>query len=97
LKLCTILLFAEGWRPEKNLAHYRTIQAMPLILGGRRADEAAYLDTCRSKRNVVEYDAVGKVSSAEASELSAYARELREAVVVWLEQRHPELSPWKKR
>ena len=29
LKLCTILLYAEGYRPEKNLAHYRTLQAMP--------------------------------------------------------------------
>jgi hypothetical protein len=33
LKLCTILLYARGWRPEKTLAHYRTLQALPLILG----------------------------------------------------------------
>lgn len=33
LKLCTILLYAEGYRPEKNLAHFRTLQALPLILG----------------------------------------------------------------
>ena len=26
LKLCTMLLYAEGYRPEKNLQHYRTIQ-----------------------------------------------------------------------
>src|SRR5271169_3465344 len=36
LKLCTILLYAEGYRPEKNLAHYRTLQALPLILGTGR-------------------------------------------------------------
>src|ERR1039458_2039724 len=30
LKLCTVLLCAEGYRPDKNLAHYRTIQALPL-------------------------------------------------------------------
>jgi hypothetical protein len=33
LKLCTILLYAEGYRPEKTLQHYRAIQALPLILG----------------------------------------------------------------
>jgi hypothetical protein len=33
LKLCTILLYAEGYRPEKQLAHYRTLQALPVILG----------------------------------------------------------------
>jgi hypothetical protein len=32
LKLCTILLYAEGYRPDKNLAHYRTLQALPLSL-----------------------------------------------------------------
>ncbi len=26
IKLCTILLYAEGFRAEKNLQHYRTIQ-----------------------------------------------------------------------
>jgi len=35
LKLCTILLYAEGCRPEKSLQHYRTIQSMPLILGAQ--------------------------------------------------------------
>ena len=33
LKLCTVLMYSEGYRPEKNLAHYRTLQALPLILG----------------------------------------------------------------
>lgn len=27
LKLCTILLYAEGYKPERNLQHYRTIHA----------------------------------------------------------------------
>ena len=33
LKLCTILLYASGYRAERTLQHYRTMQAMPLILG----------------------------------------------------------------
>ena len=40
LKLCTILLSAEGYRPEKALAHYRTLQALPLILGSSRKEDA---------------------------------------------------------
>ena len=96
LKLCTILLYAEGWRPEKNLAHYRTLQALPLILGNVWQDDADYLDTCRSKRNTAEYDAAGQVSAKEAKELAEFARELREAVVNWLGEKHPRLSPWKK-
>jgi len=33
LKLCTILLYASGYRAVRTLQHYRTIQALPLILG----------------------------------------------------------------
>jgi hypothetical protein len=94
LKLCTILVYAEGWRPEKNLAHYRTLQALPLILGKERQADADYLDTCRSKRNTAEYDAPGQVSAKEAGELAAFARELREQVIEWLGKNHPQLNPW---
>ena len=96
LKLCTILLYAEGWRPEKNLAHYRTMQALPLILGHERQDDADYLDTCRSKRNIAEYDDAGQVSAAEAKELASFAWELRVAVIGGLDDHYPELSPWRK-
>lgn len=95
LKLCTVLVYAEGWRPEKNLAHYRTLQALPLILGESRRDDADYLDACRSKRNTAEYDAPGQVTAAEAKELATFARELRAEVIAWLEKKHPGLSPWK--
>jgi hypothetical protein len=32
LKLCTILLHASGYRAEKALQHYRSVQALPLSL-----------------------------------------------------------------
>ena len=51
LKLCTILLHSSGDRPEKILAHYRTLQSLPLILGEKYKSDADYLDTCRKKRN----------------------------------------------
>jgi hypothetical protein len=62
LKLCTILLYADGYRPEKTLQYYRAIQALPLILGNHHEVDAKYLDTCRNKRNIVEYDYVGGVT-----------------------------------
>jgi hypothetical protein len=64
LKLCTILMYSEGYRPEKTLAHYRSLQALPLILGSEKEDDADYLDSCRAKRNIVEYDYVGDNNSA---------------------------------
>ena len=68
LKLCTILLYAEGYKPEKSLAHYRTLQSLPLILGKEKEEDAGYLDSCRAKRNIVEYDYTGGVTNSEAHE-----------------------------
>lgn len=93
LKLCTVLLYASGYRPEKNLAHYRTLSALPLILGDARKDDADYLDACRAKRNTAEYDAAGTVSQSEADELRAFATELRLDVIAWLKSHHPALAP----
>lgn len=91
LKLCTVLLYASGYRPEKNLAHYRTLAALPLILGDSRKDDADYLDTCRAKRNTAEYDTAGTVSQSEADELREFTKELRADVIAWLKAHHPTL------
>jgi len=93
LKLCTILLYAAGYRPEKSLAHYRTLQALPLILGKSHQDDADYLDACRIKRNTAEYDLVGQVSPEEATELIEFAKELKTTVTNWLKSGHPNLLP----
>jgi hypothetical protein len=91
LKLCTILVHAEGWRPERTLAHYRTLQALPLILGAARQKDADYLDACRAKRNTVEYDAAGRTSAEEAQELIEFCMGLHADVLAWLREKHPEL------
>jgi len=97
LKLCTILLYAEGYRAVRMLQHYRTIQALPLILGPEHQADTDYLDACRKKRNIVEYDYVGGATEDEASELADYVLELREKVLGWLKQYHPQLlRPEKK-
>lgn len=84
LKLCTILLYSSGYRPERNLAHYRTLQALPLVLGKEHEGDADYLDACRTKRNTAEYDYVDVVSDDDVQEIIHYAEELKEKVLAWL-------------
>jgi hypothetical protein len=91
LKLCTILIYAEGFRPERALQHYRTIQALPIVLGDKRKADADYLDSCRSKRNTVEYDSVGAATGDDARELIEFAKDLKASVLSWLKEKHPEL------
>lgn len=91
LKLCTILLHASGFRAEKALAHYRTLQALPLVLGELRKPDADYLDTCRIKRNVVEYSHAGAATEVDASELVEFVKALRKDVLAWLRRSHPDI------
>jgi len=91
LKLCTILLRSEGCRPSHGQQHYRTIMAMPLILGESRREDARYLDTCRVKRNTVEYDYVGSASADDVAELLAFAQQFKDEVLRWMRLAHSEL------
>jgi hypothetical protein len=86
LKLCTVLLYASGYKPEKLLAHYRTLQSLPLILGDKHRSDADYLETCRRKRNTAEYDYAGAATEADAVELSEFARGLQKHVLAWLRE-----------
>ncbi len=91
LKLCAVVLFSEGYRAARDLQHYRTIQAMTIILGSERKDDVAYLDACRKKRNIVEYEQAGVTTEAQADELIEFVRTFRTDVVAWLGRHHPEL------
>ena len=91
LKLCTILLYASGYRAGRDLAHKRTVDALPLILGEGRTNDARYLDKCRVKRHVVEYETAGGASEAEADELIDFTAALRTDVFAWLRANHAEL------
>lgn len=90
LKLCTILLYVNGYRPEKALAHYRTLKALPLILGAEKESDATYLDRCRSIRNTVEYDQIGRTTVTDAEELLTYVEDLKFEIQQWLKSNFPE-------
>jgi hypothetical protein len=91
LKLCTALIYASGYRPDRNLAHYRTLQSLHQVLGEDRKSDAAYLDACRIKRNTVEYDLAGAATDADATELISFVMQLEKDVVTWLQRHHPGL------
>jgi hypothetical protein len=91
LKLCTILLYAAGYRAGSNGRHYYTIQSMPFILGEAYRKSTDYLDTCRKKRNEVTYDTSGIVTENDIRELITFTESLRTNAIQWLKQQHPEL------
>jgi uncharacterized protein (UPF0332 family) len=90
LQLATLSLLAAGYRAGRGESkHYRVIQALPLVMGEQYSTLRNYLDNCRRKRNVSEYDAVGTISEKEAEDLLQTVKEFKIAVESWLKKNHP--------
>lgn len=91
LGACTILLAAAGYRAARDNKHYRTIAALPLILGPDARDLADFLDHCRKMRHDATYEGIRAISSGEAGELIETVGTLRDRVVDWLTEHRPGL------
>ena len=91
LRLCTIALAASGYRAAREQKHYRTIAALPLVIGDDAEEIATFLDRCRVKRHDVTYEALDHVSRPEAEELIAAVRDLDRLVRDWLRRERPDL------
>ena len=74
LKLCTIALYTQGYRPENSLAHYRTIASLKEIPERNWSQYAAYLNACRMRRNTLEYDRADIITSDEANNLITFTK-----------------------
>jgi len=94
LQLATVVLYAAGYRAGRGESkHYRVIQALPIVMGPQFSSIRDYLDSCRRKRNVSEYDAVGMISGKEAEDLLRSVREFKIEVGGWLRENHPKILP----
>ena len=88
LQLVTIALLAAGYRAGRGESkHYRVIQALPLVMGEQYSNLKNYLDNCRRKRNVSEYDTVGTISEKEASELLKTVKTFKIELEGWLKSK----------
>lgn len=68
LALATAALAACGYRVAREAHHYRTLQSLEYTIGLDR-DTVNELDEFRKKRNIAEYDMIGRVSDQEANEI----------------------------
>lgn len=94
LQLATLVLLAAGYRTGRGESkHYRVIQALPLVMGSNYNVVRDYLDNCRRKRNVSEYDATGTISEKEMNDLLALVLNFKNQVEEWLRKNHPDLIP----
>ena len=88
LQLATILLYCKGYKPE-GAGHYFTVfQAMKIIMRTDYYALADYFDSCRSKRNITDYDYAGAISDSEAEELIGEAEKFLKITINWLKKNY---------
>jgi uncharacterized protein (UPF0332 family) len=87
LRLCSAVLHAAGYRASREQKHYRTIAALPLVIGPEARDLSDFLDRCRTKRHDVTYESLSAVTASEAAELIEAVEELGTMVRRWLKGR----------
>lgn len=86
LKLATILVRCAGYRVKGQGHHMNTIALIPEFLGKDKKEFSDYLDTCRRKRNIVEYECAGGATKEDVLELSEFAVEFQSNVLDYLEK-----------
>ena len=92
LRLCTIGLYASGYRVRQGANHHHySIRSLPLVLGNQAEDLSNFLDTCRKKRHTANYDSIGMISPAELKELLRAVEQLEAMVREWLMEEHENL------
>jgi hypothetical protein len=95
LQLSKMALACAGYRVSASFPghHQTTFEAARLILGRTAQRLTDYFETCRRKRNVIDYDFTQAVTESQATELRERAAEYQGLVEVWITKNHPKYKP----
>lgn len=91
LQLSKMAIAFEGYRVAAGVGHHqKTYEAVKMALGTTSAEMLAdYFETCRRKRNKIDYDAAEVVTETEADEILEKAREFQILIEDWISRNHP--------
>jgi len=95
LQLSKMAIACAGYRVAFGPGHHQIpFEAVKLVALGKNGRKLAdYFDTCRRKRNIVDYDKANVTSDTEANELLQKAEEFRQLVENWIRQHYASLAP----
>ena len=94
LQTAKMAIACAGYRLANTPGHHRlTFDAAHLALGPSAARSLDFFETCRRKRNVIDYDHAFVATTTEAEEIVAEAQSFLEFVEQWIAAHHPKLAP----
>lgn len=93
LQLAKMAIACAGYRVTAKRGHHEnTFIAVRLAIGPSVANLSSYFDTCRRKRNLVDYNLADVVTETELDELLEKAVDFRDRVEHWIADHHPHLT-----
>ena len=90
LQSAKMAIACAGYRVTGTGAHQTSFEAADLAMGQGVATLTTYFETCRRKRNTLDYDTADIISETEADELVQKADEFHREVEAWIATNHPQ-------
>ena len=93
LQAANMAIACAGYRVTAKTGHHRvTVEAITLAVGTAVSAYADYFETCRRKRNAIDYTRSHVATDSEADEILNKAREFYDVVESWIESKFPDLK-----
>lgn len=92
LQTATVAIACAGYRITARTGHHQvTIECIRLIFGSTADSFTDYLETCRRKRNKIDYMNSQIASDSGADEMLNQAKAFLEQVEQWIDTHYPAL------
>jgi hypothetical protein len=93
LQAANMAISCAGYRVTAKTGHHKvTVDAITLAVGAGMSAYADYFETCRRKRNVIDYTRSHVATDSEADEIVKKAREFHDLVETWIDSKFPHLK-----
>lgn len=93
LQAARMAIAAAGYRVTAKTGHHRVaIDCIRVTLGSIVNRYADYLETCRRKRNLIDYTRSNIATETEADEAVQTATQFYHLIEGWIESTHPTLK-----
>lgn len=92
LQTATMAIACAGYRTSGMGHHQTTFEAAELALGASSASFTVYFDTCRRKRNTVDYDRAHVATETETAEILTQVTDFLQLMEAWILHNYPSLK-----
>lgn len=93
LLTANIAIACAGYRVTAKVGHHKiSFDSINLALGPGADKYADYFETCRRKRNVIDYTRSQVATETEAKEIVETTRRFYEFVEAWIDSKFPNLK-----